>query len=76
MSQAPSNQQELTTLSDEQLWAIVSKQETFSSTNQPDLESFIDAYDQYVLLRSKALLLLKQRGYNVEQYLKLAQTNL
>ena len=47
------------------------KQQTLSSEEQSELESLIDAYDQYVLLRSQALLHLKQRGYDVEQRLKL-----
>ena len=47
------------------------KQGTLSQADQAELESLVDAYDQYVLLRSQALLLLKQRGYDVEQRLKL-----
>ena len=62
--------QKLNLLSDEDLWAIVNEQEMFSSIDQLDLESFVDAYDQYVILRSQALLFLKQRGYDVEQRLK------
>ncbi|MBA3873101.1 MAG: hypothetical protein H0X30_28540 [Anaerolineae bacterium] len=54
----------------------LSQQGSLSAADQSELESLIDTYDQYVLLRSKALLLLKKRGYNVEQHLKLAQTNL
>lgn len=47
------------------------KQRELSADEQSELESLIDAYDQYVLLRSQALLHLKQRGYDVEQRLKL-----
>lgn len=36
-----------------------------------EMEWLIDEYDRYVLLRSQALLLLKQRGYDVERRLKL-----
>jgi hypothetical protein len=49
----------------------LSKQGLLSSDQQSELESLVDAYDQYVLLRSQALLHLKQRGYDVEQRLKL-----
>jgi len=83
------NPQQLTTYTDEQLWAVVhrliawpqdarlneltaaSKQGRLSSAEQTELESLINAYDQYVLLRSQALLILRQRGHNVEQRLKL-----
>ncbi len=47
------------------------KQGRLSEDEQSELEALIDAYDQYVLLRSQALIQLKQRGYNVEQRLKL-----
>jgi hypothetical protein len=47
------------------------KKGLLSSDEQSELESLIDAYDQYVLLRSQALLHLKQRGYDVEQRLKI-----
>lgn len=35
-----------------------------------ELDSLIDQYDDYVLARSTALLLLKRRGYDIEAYLK------
>lgn len=47
------------------------KQGMLSEAEQAELEVLIDAYDQYVLLRSQALITLKQRGINVEQRLKL-----
>lgn len=49
------------------------KQGTLSTEEQAELESLIDAYDQYVLLRSQALLYLKRRGYDVEQRLNLVK---
>ncbi len=47
------------------------KHGALSVDEQSELETLIDAYDQYVLLRSQALLLLKQRGHDVEKRLKL-----
>jgi hypothetical protein len=81
--------QQLTTFSDEQLWALfhrqiawpldarlrelttLSQQGILSPNDQTELESLVDAYDDYVLLRSQALVLLKQRGYEVEKRLRL-----
>jgi hypothetical protein len=80
---------DLTNLSDEQLWGIVhqrlawpqetrlreltalGKQNLLSEDEQAELEQLIDRVDRYTLLRSQALLLLKQRGYDVEQRLRL-----
>jgi hypothetical protein len=46
-----------------------SKERALNRDEQNELEMLIDAVDRYVLLRSKALLLLKQRGYDVQQRL-------
>ena len=84
MSQPIPDAQQLANFSDEQLWELfrgvsiscsedfrltklikLSKQGVLSSDEQSELESLIEIYDQYVLLH------LKQRGYDVEQHLKL-----
>ncbi len=49
----------------------LSKQGTLSPADQSEMEALLTAYDQYVLMRSQALLHLKQRGYDVEQRLRL-----
>lgn len=41
-----------------------------SDAEQAEMERLIDLFDQYVLVRSQALVLLKQRGYDVEQRLE------
>lgn len=46
------------------------KSGALSDDEQAEMETLIDAVDRYVLLRSKALLLLKQRGHEVERRLK------
>jgi predicted transcriptional regulator len=38
---------------------------------QQELEQLVDRYDEYVWQRSQALLLLKQRGHDVEQRLSI-----
>jgi hypothetical protein len=45
------------------------KQGALSDTEDAELERLIQQYDHYVLLRSKALLLLKQHGHDVESRL-------
>jgi len=47
-----------------------SKERSLHRDEQIEMELLGDAVDHYVLLRSKALLLLKQRGYDVEQRLQ------
>jgi hypothetical protein len=47
------------------------KQGSLSAEEQSELERLVDQVDRYVLVRSHALLLLKQRGYDVERRLKL-----
>ena len=47
-----------------------SKQRPLNGDEQNEMEILIDTVDRYILLRSKALLLLKQRGYDVEQRLQ------
>ncbi len=47
------------------------KSGALSAEQQAELERLVSALDRYVLLRSQALLLLKQRGHDVEQRLKL-----
>jgi hypothetical protein len=48
-----------------------SKNSTLSDSEQEELEKLVDSADHFVLLRSQALLLLKQRGHDVERRLKL-----
>jgi hypothetical protein len=40
-----------------------------SGAEQTELDALIDEADQFTLLRSRALLLLKQRGHNIDAYL-------
>lgn len=47
------------------------KQGQITSDEQAEMEGLIDLVDHQMLLRSEALLLLKQRGYDVEKQLKL-----
>ena len=42
---------------------------TLSNREQSELDSLLEQVDRYTLLRSKALLLLKQRGHPIEKYL-------
>lgn len=47
------------------------KQGALAETEQTELNSLIDQVDRYMLLRSEALVLLQQRGYEINGYLKL-----
>lgn len=47
------------------------KQAPLTEAEQAELDTLIDETDRYALLRSRVLLLLKQRGHNVEARLKL-----
>ena len=47
------------------------KQGNLSAEEQIEMERLVDQVDRYVLVRSQALLLLKQRGHDVERRLKL-----
>lgn len=47
------------------------KQAPLTNSEQHELEQLIDLVDRYMLLRSEALLLLKQRGHDIETYLRL-----
>lgn len=49
----------------------LSKRGSLTSDEQTEMDNLVDYIDRYVLLRSKALLLLKQRGHDVERRLKL-----
>ncbi len=51
-------------LSDEQ------KQRALNETEERELDYLLDLVDRLMLLRSKALLLLKQRGQDVDSYLR------
>jgi len=42
-----------------------------SQDEETEMTQLVDAVDRYVLLRSQVLLLLKQRGHDVEHHLKL-----
>jgi len=46
------------------------KQGTLSTDEQIEMEQLIQLIDQQMLLRSEALLLLKQRGQDIEPYLQ------
>jgi hypothetical protein len=48
-----------------------SKQAQLSDRKFAEMERLIDQVDQYMLLRSQALVLLKQRGHDIQQYLQL-----
>ena len=47
------------------------KQETLTADEERELDDLLNLVDRQMLLRSEALLLLKQRGQDVESYLKL-----
>jgi hypothetical protein len=46
-----------------------SKERPLTSDEQAELEYLIELGDRYVLLRSQALLILKERGHNINSYL-------
>lgn len=70
---------------DETLWAIldyrvpypqrqrrrelIEKQDR-SQEEEDELDHLMEMYDRFVLVRSQALLALKQRGYDMDRYLK------
>ena|SRR5579859_1793831 len=47
------------------------KQGNLTTEEQAEMERLVDQVDRYILVRSQALLLLKQRGHDVERRLKL-----
>jgi hypothetical protein len=49
---------------------LKNKLDTLTETEQSELNSLIEQVDRDMLLRSEALLLLQQRGVNVDTYLK------
>ncbi len=79
--------QDLETLSDDQLWALVmspfgiaqrlrlrelnliGKQGELTDEEDAEMERLLDEVDDYVLRRSSALLILKQRGHDIETQL-------
>jgi len=48
-----------------------SKHGDITQNEQTELERLVDQVDNYILLRSKALLLLKEHGHDIETRLKL-----
>lgn len=42
-----------------------------TTAEQRELDDFIDQYDRYILYRSKALLILKQRGHDMEAFFRM-----
>lgn len=48
------------------------KQGALKQAEQAELETLLDRTDQYTVWRSKALNLLKQRGYDIGRYLKVS----
>ena len=76
---------------DEQLWDIayrrlptslsvklhkLSEQVVLNPYEQAELEKLLELNDQYMLLRSEALRLLKQRGYDVDGFFNPVSVNL
>lgn len=53
------------------LWELTarSKEDGLSEAENTELEQLIDKWDDYILRRSTALLILKQRGHDVEERL-------
>lgn len=47
------------------------KRGQLTESEQNELERLLDLVDRYMLLRSEALLLLKQRGQDIDSYLKI-----
>ncbi len=45
------------------------KMSQLSAAEMTELDTLIDQYDDYILRRSQALFMLKQRGYDIEAYL-------
>ena len=82
--------EQLPTLDDEQLWALVQRRLTpkqdarlrdllelgnrgqIHSQDEGELAQLVSMVDQQMVLRSKALVLLQQRGHDIEQYFKSA----
>ena len=52
--------------------SAMGKSGSLSDAEQNELDVLVDQVDRYVLLRSHALLLLKQRGHDVERRLRLS----
>lgn len=50
------------------------KQRSLSPDEETQINELIDQIDQSILLRSQALLLLKQRGHEVEKLFKLSDS--
>lgn len=48
----------------------LSKERPLTPDEQAELEALIDLEDQYVLLRSQALVFLQERGHDIDSYLK------
>jgi hypothetical protein len=57
---------------DERLHTLteVGQQGQLTQAEEAEMEQLLDAEDRYILLRSQALVLLKQRGHDVESRLK------
>ena len=51
--------------------SALGKRGNLSPEEQNEVENLVEVYDRYVHLRSQSLLLLKQRGHDVERRLKL-----
>jgi hypothetical protein len=64
--------QRLTQNQDTRLRELIAlgKQGQITSDEKAEMERLIDLVDHQMLLRSEALLLLKQRGYDVDLYLR------
>ncbi|MFC1959100.1 hypothetical protein ACFLYO_00165 [Chloroflexota bacterium] len=57
----------------ERLWELMArgKQGNLTTIEETELQTLLDRVDHYTLLRSQALVLLKQRGHDIDRYLKL-----
>lgn len=63
---------------DERMKALIAqgKKEALTTAEQVDLDQLMELYDQYILLRAKALAELEERGEDVQSYLKNASGGL
>jgi predicted NUDIX family phosphoesterase len=63
--------QRLTQKQDTRLHELIAlgKQGQLTADEQAEMESLIDLVDHQMLLRSEALLLLQQRGHDIDTYL-------
>jgi hypothetical protein len=56
-----------------QLEELLERAEPLNAAEQAYVDTMLDKYNRYVLARSEALLLLKQRGHDIDAYLAAVQ---